>query len=265
MPFADFKKGKIHYTDDGNGRAVVLLHGFLESSKMWENYLPHFVGKTRRVVCIDLPGHGESDTFGYVHDMELMAGAIKAVLKELNLRRVVLVGHSMGGYAAMAFAEFFPDNVKGICLFCSTARNDSDLRKTAREEAIKLVKQDHKSFIRKSIPLLFRPENRKIFKPEINALKKEALRMSPRAIVAALKGMKNRKDREIILRFNPYPVHFIIGKEDSVLLWSDLIAQTKHSDNVTYSLFEESGHMGFLEDERACRDDLVKFFNSLHQ
>ena len=265
MPFADFKKGKIHYTDHGNGRAVVLLHGFLESSKMWENYLPHFVGKTRRVVCVDLPGHGRSDTFGYVHDMELMAKAVKAVLKKLNIRRAILVGHSMGGYVAMAFAEFFPDNVKGICLFCSTARNDSNLKKSDREEAIKLVKKDHKSFIRKSIPLLFRPENRKIFKPEIEAMKKEALKMSPRAIVAALKGMKKRKDREIILRFNPYPVHFIIGKEDSVLLWSDLIAQTKHSENVTYSLFEESGHMGFLEDERACRNDLIKFFNSLNQ
>jgi len=100
--YVDFKQGKIRYTDSGKGRVVVFLHGFLESLEMWRFYqnLPNYIRK----ICIDLPGHGKSDNFGYVHSMELMAEGVRAVLKNEGIRKVVVVGHSMGGYVGLAFA-----------------------------------------------------------------------------------------------------------------------------------------------------------------
>ena len=98
-----YKNTKISYTDQGKGTAVVLLHGFLENKTMWNNYI-ELLAKNNRVITVDLLGHGETESLGYVHVMEDQADVIYAVLIHLLLRKVVLVVHSMGGYVALAFA-----------------------------------------------------------------------------------------------------------------------------------------------------------------
>ena len=103
-----YKKATVTFSDTGKGRVVVLLHGFLGSHQIWEQTIS-FLSKSFRVIAIDLPGHGSSDCIGYIHTMELQAKCIKAVMDCLRLKKYVLVGHSMGGYAALAFAELFPD------------------------------------------------------------------------------------------------------------------------------------------------------------
>jgi pimeloyl-ACP methyl ester carboxylesterase len=258
MPFIPFKNGRIRYSDTGTGRAVVLLHGFLENRTMWNDFTPA-LSKGKRVVAIDLPGHGDSDCFGYVHSMELMAEAVMAVLDTLKLRKVVLVGHSMGGYVALALAELNPDRVKGLCLFFSTAHADSAERKAGRDQSIALVKQNHKSFIRVAVPLLFRPKNRKLHRDAVNALKKEALKTPKQGVIAALEGMKLRPDREVILRFCPYPVHFVIGKQDPVLPYESLLAQAEASDQASVTFLPDCGHMGFIEERDASLKALKKF------
>lgn len=254
-----FKGGQVAFTVNGNrGPTVMLLHGFLESQQMWEHYAPA-LAKSRRVITLDLLGHGKTDCLGYVHSMELMAEAMWTVLNHLKCRKAILIGHSMGGYAALAFAERYPDQVKGLCLFFSTARADSKAKQIGRDQAIRMVKENHKSFIRKSIPLLFRPKNRSIFRLEVNALKKLALKTPKRGIIAALEGMKIRTDREILLKFAPYPIHFVIGQRDPVLNYTELIDQTRHGSYITYTLLTEIGHMGFIEAKAACLKDLRKF------
>ena len=104
MPKVRFKDINIHYTEAGQGSAVVLLHGFLEASWMWKDILAT-LKKKYRVVCIDLPGHGKSDCIGYVHSMDEMAESVHAVLAHLKLRRVSMVGHSMGGMIAVTLAK----------------------------------------------------------------------------------------------------------------------------------------------------------------
>lgn len=263
MPVAPFKHGSIHYREEGTGRVVILLHGFLESSLMWQDLLPE-LSKSKRVIAIDLPGHGESECFGYVHSMELMAEAVKAVMDHLSVRKAVLVGHSMGGYVALAFAEQHPDWVKGMCLYFSTTHADSDERKRGRDLSIDLVKRDHKSFIRKSVPLLFRPKNRATYRDQINRLKKQALKTPKQGIIAALEGMKNRIDREMIIQFSPYPVHFVIGRYDPVLPYQKLIDQAEKSEQASYTLFPDCGHMGFIEEQEASIKVLRSFANKCY-
>ena len=242
-----FKQGNIHYTDQGKGTAVVLLHGFLEDQTMWNKVAQKLLSKYR-VITIDLPGHGQSDCFGYVHTMELMAEAVQQVLQTLKLRKVHVVGHSMGGYTALALAEKWPDHIRSLCLMFSTARADNTDKKKNRDRAIKLVQQNHKSFIRSSIPLLFRPKHRKLLRNEINVLKERALGMSQRGVIAALEGMKRRKDREVLLHFAPYPVHYIIGEKDPVLDQTALLEQVESSPNSSATVIRGIGHMGHLED-----------------
>ena len=85
MMYTQFKNTKIAYSDQGKGTAVVLLHGFLENSTMWK-YLAPVLEKKHRVVCVDLLGHGQSDSVGYVHKMEDMADAVHQVLSDLACR-----------------------------------------------------------------------------------------------------------------------------------------------------------------------------------
>jgi len=248
--FAEFREGKIRYTDTGKGRTVVFLHGFLESLEMWKYYRTH-LPKHIRSICIDLPGHGKSDNFGYNHSMEMMAESIHAVLKKEGIRKIVLVGHSMGGYAALAFAELYPDIIKGLIMFFSSAASDSDEKKINRNRAIKLVEQNKESFIRNAIPLLFTEKNRLKYQKSISTLIKRANTMGIQSIIASLGGMRDRSDREIILRFAPFPVKFIVGDQDPVLPVERLKQQAQLPEKSYLTVLKNTGHMGFIENKKA--------------
>ena len=247
MPKIKFKRVDIFYSDQGKGSAVVLLHGFLEASWMWEGLIPELI-KTHRVVCIDLLGHGQSECVGYVHSMVEMAEAVETVLKQLKLRRVSVVGHSMGGYVSLALAEVNPDVVKTLVLYQSTARADSDEKKEDRNRVIELVKTNAKSFVRQSIPMLFRPVNRTRFKAEITILKEKAAQTSTRGIIAALAGMRDRPNREILLKFPPYPIHIIAGDKDPRISYQESTELAEISEFVTLHTIKGSGHMSYIED-----------------
>lgn len=255
-----YKNTKISYTDEGKGTAVVLLHGFLENKTMWDKY-NSLLSKNHRVITIDLLGHGATECLGYVHAMEDQADMLYAVLIYLRLRKVVLVGHSMGGYVALAFAELYPDYVKGIFLLNSTTRADSAERKTNRERAIVCVKQDYTNFIRMSIANLFSEDNREKLGKEIENVKKEALKTPLQGVVAALEGMKIRKDREVLLHFAPYPIHLVLGKKDPVLPYEETIDQIEGT-KVALTAFND-GHMSHIENEKELKTVLVDFLKKI--
>jgi pimeloyl-ACP methyl ester carboxylesterase len=246
MKTTTFKNTKINYTDQGKGTAVVLLHGFLENQSMWKAFIPELV-KKHRIITIDLLGHGETECLGYVHTMEDQADMVHHVLHELKIRKAVLIGHSMGGYVALAFAELYPDNVKGIVLQNSTSKADSDERKANRDRAIVAVKQNYSAFIRMSIANLFSEDNRERLVEIIEEVKLEALKTPLQGIVAALEGMKIRKDREVILHFAPYPIQLILGKKDPVLNYDENVVQIEGTQ-VQLTTFED-GHMSHFENQ----------------
>lgn len=257
MKQLSYKNIDIAYSDTGKGTAIVMLHGFLENSTMWDFFMEEF-SKKYRVVAIDLLGHGQTGCLGYIHTMEDMADAVHAVLHNLRIRKAVFLGHSMGGYVALAFAELYPDMVKGIVLQNSTSRADSDERKKNRDRAIKAVKQNYTAFVRLSIANLFSEENREKFTAEIEALRDEALKTPLQGIVAALEGMKVRKDREVILHFAPYPVMLVLGKQDQSLVYEEHVDQIEGTEVklITYP----HGHMSHIENRDALVGELTEFF-----
>jgi pimeloyl-ACP methyl ester carboxylesterase len=250
-----YKNISISYTDNGKGTAVVLLHGFLENQTMWNAFIPQLT-KKNRVITIDLLGHGETECLGYVHSMEDQADMVHNVLHQLKIRKTVLIGHSMGGYIALAFAELYPEMVKGILLQNSTSRADSDERKLNRDRAIVAVKQNYTNFVRMSIANLFSENNRERLAEQIEKVKIEALKTPLQGIVASLEGMKIRKDREVILHFAPYPIQLVLGKKDGVLNYDDSIDQIENT-KVQLTTFPD-GHMSHIENQ----EELLKVFIS---
>jgi len=255
-----FKNGTVTFSDTGKGKVVVLLHGFLGSHLIWKSTID-YLSSSFRVIAIDLPGHGKTDCFGYVHTMELMAKCVKSVMDGLGLKKYVLVGHSMGGYVALAFADLFPDNMRGLCLFHSTAYADNDQKKKDRSRSIKVVKASHLVYTEEVIKNLFAPNHKETLKNEINFAQTIAAQTSQQSIIAALEGMKDRPNRDVILGMAPYPIMMIIGRLDNVLAANDLLEQAELIQKKHILLLENDGHMGFLESTEITNNELKKFLN----
>src|SRR5690606_33838674 len=178
----------------------------------------------------------------------------------LRIKKAIFVGHSMGGYVSLAFAEMYPEMMKGLVLQNSTSRADSDERKLNRDRAIKVVKRDYTNFVRLSIANLFSEANRERLDTEIENVKQEALKTPLQGIVAALEGMKVRKDREVILHFAPYPMMLMLGKKDPVLSYEDSLDQIENTavKLITYP----DGHMIHIENREQLLKDLLVFFKN---
>lgn len=252
-----YKNTKISYSDSGIGNTIVLLHGFLENKKMWLEYSNLFSEKYR-VVAIDLLGHGESDCLGYVHKMEDNAGVVNEVLEHLNIEKATIVGHSMGGYVGLAFAELYPEKIQKLVLLNSTSKEDSAEKKLNRTRAIKAVKQNYVNFVSLAIANLFSENNRIRLAEEIEKVKTEALKTPLQGIIASQEGMKIRKDREELVRKNLFPILLILGKKDPVLNYEESLSQIE--DTTAELVSFEDGHMSQIENKEALKTILLDFF-----
>lgn len=258
--YIDFREAKIHYSDCGSGRTIVLLHGFPENLHIWDEFAAS-LSKIFRVISIDIPGFGKSECIGYVHTMELMAQAVREVMRRLKLRKYVIAGHSMGGYVALAFAELYPQNLAGLCLFHSTAYPDTEAKKAERTRSITTVKKHPTQYLKAFARNLF-----------ANAADSHAKKLNviisssrQRGIIAAIEGMKIRPGREIILKFAAFPVLFIWGKKDKLLNFEEMLPQAEAPRYKEILLLENAGHMGFYEAREETLIALSRFANKCYK
>ena len=254
-----YKGTKISYSDEGTGKVLVYIHGFLEEKSMWTSLITNFKSKYR-CISIDLFGHGASENFGYIHTMEEQASMIKSLLDRLKLRRYVLIGHSMGGYIALELTKKHPENIRGLILQNSTAYPDSDEKILNRNRAITAVKENPTLFVKLAIPMLFSEKNRTTYQKEIKAVTSKAINTSTQGIIAALEGMKIRKNNIEVLSNPEIPKLMVIGKEDTVLDFNSLIAQTSETD-VEVKIFD-GGHMSHIENRAELELIYTNFFNT---
>jgi len=252
----EYKGAKIYYETHGKGHAIVLLHGFLENSSVWKEIIPT-LSKKNKVISIDLLGHGKSDCLGYVHPMELFSETIEAVLKHLKIRKCFLIGHSLGGYVALAFADKNSQKVKGLCLLNSTSNEDSEERKELRTRANKMVQTNFENMVKISISNLFYQENITLFSTEIEILKKEALTTSLQGYMAAQEGMKLRPNRNQVLTNANFKKLLIIGEKDPVLDAKISIEEAKKT-NTNFVVFS-GGHMSYIENKKEVMSTLKEF------
>ncbi|MGJ8759575.1 MAG: alpha/beta fold hydrolase [Polaribacter sp.] len=254
-----YKNANIFYTDQGKGSVVVLIHGFLENSTMWDKIVPELT-KRNRIITIDLLGHGKSDCLGYVHSMELFSETIEAVLKHLKIRKFILVGHSLGGYISLVISKMNPTKIKGLCLLNSTSEKDSEERIKIRTRANKMVQNNFEIMVRMSISNLFNQENLLKFKEEIEAVKKEAMQTSLQGYVAANEGMKNRLNTNAVLAENNFKKLIIVGEKDLVLDLETSIVEAKKT-NTELIIFPD-GHMSHIENTPELIITLKKFIKA---
>jgi pimeloyl-ACP methyl ester carboxylesterase len=165
----------------------------------------------------------------------------------------------MGGYIALAILEKKPKKVNQVVLLNSTSMADSEERKLNRERAIVAVKQNHQLFIGLAVGNLFSENSLKNHTCAIEQLKKEALDSPKQGVIAALSGMKIRKERTFLLEKYKSKFLIILGKKDPVLDFQTQ-ADLANLINVKLEVLTE-GHMSWLEDVEGLKCALKSFFN----
>ena len=255
--FFQFRERNIHYKKEGTGEVLVLIHGFLENLSMWDEMAVE-LSKTWQVIRVDLPGFGKSDCIEETHSMELFAECTQQLLLELNIDKFTLIGHSMGGYVALALSEICPEKINHFILFHSTAKADSEQKKNDRSRAIKTVKEKQNVYLKTAIPFLF-PEQ---FQPScsgyIQKMIAEAKNLRSSGIIAALKGMQQRKDSNELLKSFSYRKTYIAGTFDPLLNVAALREEASNNE-ANFIEIENAGHMSHFE----CPSETINTFLKL--
>lgn len=250
----------LHIADSGVGeKCVVLLHGYLESMYVWDDFAP-LLTPSVRVITVDIPGHGISEVKGEVHTMEMVADVLHQMLKSLEIERVTMVGHSMGGYVALAFCARYPEQLDGVVLLSSTPNPDTEAKRENRRREIALVRAGKKDALSRVAPEAgFAEQNRRRLRSYIDDLTECVHITEDDGIVALLGGMMERADQNEMLRKSAVPQLFILGKKDGYIPVEVAEEIVANHPQAQVAWLEESGHMGFIEEPEACAEALLKF------
>ncbi|AZQ64291.1 alpha/beta hydrolase [Flammeovirga pectinis] len=251
----------LSYTDNKSTLpTLVLIHGFCETKNIWKEFqtviTPYF-----RVICIDLPGCGQSNPL--VKEQPLLsdfADEIYRTLLQLNVKKCTMIGHSLGGYVTLAYANKYPQTLNGIGLFHSTAFADDDAKKDVRVRAAEFVRDNGmKAFVAPMIANLFALKHREQFRTEINAIIEEATHESSEETAKISLAMGLRENHTPLLSSLSIPVLFIIGKEDGAVPLAKSIEQAHLPKDAHVYYMADVGHMGMFEVQTKAQQIILNF------
>ncbi len=253
----------LHVCDSQKGeRCVVLVHGYLESMMVWESFVP-LLYKDVRVITLDLPGHGVSIIEGDKHTMEFMATVVRDGLLALGVERCTVVGHSMGGYVALAMCAQFPEMIEGVVLLGSTPNADSPDKHDKRLREIELIKAGKKEALANTAPATrFAAHNRARMRDYIEDIRETVHITEDEGIIAILAGMMERKDYNDMLRALPAKQLFILGTSDDYIPMEVAQKVVAEHPQAQVAWMENSGHMSFLEEPQATATAILDFVNN---
>lgn len=239
---------------------LVLLHGFCEDSTIWQTLLPFLVtsNSKRAIIAIDLGGFGQSEQLG--NTIESMATQVKEVVEALAISPCILVGHSLGGYVALAFAEYFADNLAGFGLLHSHAFADTPEKQQNRDKSIGFIARNGMSaFVSPLFYQLFAPDFARANTELVEQLIANAALTTPTAAIAASLAMRDRRDRTAVLNACSKPILLISGKQDNAITPAQSLAQAALPTTCFFNWFTHVGHMAMLEEPEKTAQMITEF------
>lgn len=246
----------INYSVQGKGEtALVFVHCWACDRTYWDNQVTEFA-KNYQVVTIDLPGHGQSGQGRTNWSIEGFGDDVKTVVTKLDLKRVVLVGSSMGGPISLEAARKLPDRVVAIVPVDSLQNVEQKIAPEQLDAVIKQMQADYKATVTGLMNQFF-------FSPNTPAAVKErvikdATSRPPELAIAILKGILSR-DPVPSLREIKVPVHAINGD----LSPTDLPVNRKHAPQFDATILKGVGHYPMLEDPARFNQALADILRKL--
>ena len=262
-----FNGSKIFFRITGKGNPVVLIHGFGEDGDIWQKQV-EFLQHNYQLIIPDLPGSGKSEL---INDMSIegMAEIIKEIIyhevQKFPLQgaegvRVCLIGHSLGGYITLAFAEKYPNMLYAFGLIHSSAFADTEEKKAARLKSIEFISTHNAyDFLRTAIPGLFSRQWSQDHQPEIESLVEKGHNFSSEALIQYYQAMIARHDKTRLLKNFPRPVLFIIGVHDNAVPFAHSLKQSYLPDLSYIHILRNSAHMGLWEEADQVNKALLVF------
>lgn len=230
----------------GNGHPVVFLHGFLESSAMWEYLnLEHC-----QALLIDLPGHGDS-TIDESETIQTMAIKVLDVVNQLNIERFDIVGHSMGGYVALEIAKN-TNRCERVMLMNSNFWEDSPSKKNDRNRVAEIVHSKKSAFLYEAIPNLFSEPF--LFDKDIKKLLSHAVKMTAESIAICSLVMRDRLDNSQLMSMYPDKFLVVQGRYDRIVPLDEMQKRMESLD-LDFCIIE-AGHMAYIENKMAMQQVL---------
>lgn len=240
---------KINYYLIGEGKPLLLLHGFAEDATIWTNQIK-FLSSRHKLILPDLPGSGISKEYlpALSTTIEDFAMLINEIIMAEKIEQFSFLGHSMGGYVALAYAELFPEMLNGFGLIHSTAYADSAEKKEIRTRSIEFIeKHGSLPFLETMIPGLYSDPFIREHKDVIQNHISMANSFNLHVFAAYYEMMKNRPDRRLVLESFTKPILFIIGTEDKAVFLKDSLEQSHLPVDPHIEILDGVGHMGMIE------------------
>jgi len=258
-----FRNEMLEYEVLGNSLPVMLVHGFTEDRRIWDPLLGGIKDKYKWILP-DLPGSGWSLFNGALSQLKDFADVLKVIADHEKISRFVLIGHSMGGYISLAFAEKYPEMLLGLGLFHSTSYPDPADKKEAREKNIRFIQKNGSSlFIEQSIPGLFSDGFKATHPEEVLSLVDRYSNFTPDSLVLYLDAMKQRPGTTGVLKSITSPVLFIMGEEDKAVPLKDGLEQC-HLPQIAYiHILTHTAHMGMIENTSLCNSIVDRFLGEI--
>jgi pimeloyl-ACP methyl ester carboxylesterase len=253
----------IHFSEKGKGNPVVFIHGFCEIGAMWDD-IAFALASDFHVFYPDLPGFGKTPIPSNHITLEEVAVQLEEWMEEQKIENPLVIGHSLGGYVALALLESMGNRIKGIGLIHSTAFDDDEEKKHSRNKTITFIKkQGVDKFVTAFVPQLFTASTRAQFEKEIDLAVTQSKESSLVGLIALSEAMRDRKSRLHVLEDYKGPKLLIAGTEDGAV---KIEASRLQKEAFTaYHELEGIGHMGQVERKEQVIEILSKFMTQTFQ
>lgn len=258
---------ELSYVDQGKGaKTILFIHGFGEDASIWESQTS-FLANYCRVIVPNLPGvhcttlplhHSQKPT------LKLYVEILHALMHHLAIEEYFIVGHSMGGYIGLAFAEDYANHVKGLLLLHSTTYEDNQAKKESRMKIAEFIDTYGTSkYLETAVPQLFGTKFKKAVPEKIQTLIETAMHISKATMIQFVFAMRNRKSYTHLLQQKNMPIWMIVGKEDMAVPFEDSLAQIKLLNPKNVLVLNHVGHMGMLEESEEVNKTILQFIQSI--
>lgn len=258
MTYAEFDGVRLHIRQQGSGRVALFVHGFPLDSTMWIEQISA-LSDLRRCIAVDLRGFGLSSAVtGAPLTMEMLAEDLAGVLDLVSEEKADIVGLSMGGYVALAFAERYPERLRSLALIDTKSGADSSEGKVGRDAMAKTVIAEGRASIAAAM-------QGGLLGPDASIGAQARLRSMVEGcpyetIVGALGGMRDRPDRTGVLSTINVPAAVIVGEQDAVTPPAESESIVAELPDATLTVVPGSGHMSPIEQPAAVNEALRALF-----
>jgi pimeloyl-ACP methyl ester carboxylesterase len=251
---------RIYTKVEGTGKPVLLLHSLWGSQALFDS-LAGYLAQEYKVIRLDFPGHGNSPSYPGDFTFVEFAPIIDQILDQLNIEeKITLVGHSMGGFAALAYSEKYSNKVASLCLIHSLAQKASPSSIVQRMRQAELIRQNRKKLLLQyANESNFAPGNSRKFPEYFHQLELISNLVTDQGALSAIYAINSREDGLTFLSKAGFPILIVIGEKDKIYDPSEQLREHENIPGSEVLILSDSGHMGFCEEEETFNKNLRSF------